>query len=220
MAKRRVRNPLALAVLTFLTSRPMYPYELATVLRATGKEQTIKINWGSLYTVVQNLEKHGLIEAAGTTRQGGRPERTAYAITDAGRTEMRDWLRELIRDPQQEYPLFATALSLVGALAPDDVIEMLGQRLATLDAEIAARQAELDAVGQQVPRLFLIEVEYLLALRHAEAGWVRQLLADFDSGALGDLDEWREFHRTGEMPEALAKLLDSVAAEVGEERPD
>jgi len=220
MAKRRVRNPLALAVLTFLTSRPMYPYELATVLRATGKEQTIKINWGSLYTVVQNLEKHGLIEAAGTTRQGGRPERTAYAITDAGRTEMRDWLRELLRDPQQEYPLFATALSLVGALAPDDVIEMLGQRLATLDAEIAARQAELDAVGQQVPRLFLIEVEYLLALRHAEAGWVRQLLADFDSGALGDLDEWREFHRTGEMPEALAKLLDSVAAEVGEERPD
>ena len=74
MAKRRVRNPLALAVLTFLTSRPMYPYELATVLRATGKEQTIKINWGSLYTVVQNLEKHGLIKEAGTTRQGGRPE--------------------------------------------------------------------------------------------------------------------------------------------------
>ena len=133
---------------------------------------------------------------------------------------MRDWLRELLRDPQQEYPLFATALSLVGALPPDDVIEMLGQRVATLDAEIAARQAELDAVGHHVPRLFLIEVEYLLALRQAEAGWVRRLLADLDSGALGDLDEWREFHRTGEMPEALAKLLDGVAAGAGEERPD
>ncbi|HKA68223.1 MAG TPA: PadR family transcriptional regulator [Actinomycetes bacterium] len=211
MARRRqVRNPLALAVLTFLSSRPMYPYELASVLRATGKEETIKINWGSLYTVVQNLERYGLIEDAGTTRQGSRPERTAYAITDAGRAEMRDWLRELLRDPQKEYPLFATALSLVGALPPDEVIEMLEQRLAALDAEISAQEVQLEEQRQQVPRLFLIESEYLDAMRRAEAEWVRGLLKGIESGALGDLEPWREYHRTGAMPVELANLLATV----------
>ena len=217
MANRRVRNPLALAVLTFLSTRPMYPYELATVLRATGKEQTIKINWGSLYTVVQNLERHGLIEQAGTTRHGGRPERTAYAITEPGRAEMHDWLCELLRDPQKEYPLFATALSLVAALSPDEAIEMLEQRLTALDAEIAAQQAELDGLRGQVPRLFLIENEYLRTLRQAEAAWVRSLLVDIRSGAIGDLDQWRDFHRTGELPEDLTKLLASIAPEDVEE---
>jgi DNA-binding PadR family transcriptional regulator len=219
VAKRRVRNPLALAVLTFLSSKPMYPYELASVLRATHKEETIKINWGSLYTVVQNLEKHGLIKEAGTTRQGGRPERTAYAITDAGRAEMHDWLCELLRDPQKEYPLFATALSLVGALPPEEVVEMLEQRLVALDAELAAQQAELAGLHGHVPRLFLIENEYLNAVRQAEAAWVRSLLADIRSGAIGDVDQWRDFHRTGEVPEELANLLASVARE-GEDREE
>ncbi|HKE52809.1 MAG TPA: helix-turn-helix transcriptional regulator [Actinomycetes bacterium] len=216
-----MRNPLALAVLTFLSSRPMYPYELASVLRATGKEETIKINWGSLYTVVQNLERHGLIEEAGTTRQGSRPERTAYAITDAGRAEMRDWLGELLRDPQKEYPVFATALSLVGALPPDEVIEMLEGRLATLDAEITAHEAELAALRKQLPRLFLIESEYLNAVRRAEAEWVRALLKDMETGAIGDLEPWREYHRTGAMPAELDSLLASVAdRNEREDRPD
>lgn len=208
MAKRRpVGNPLALAVLTFLNTRPMYPYEMASTLRQTGKEQSIKINWGSLYTVMRNLEKHGLIEEAGTTRQGGRPERTAYAITEAGRAEMRDWLRELLGDPQKEYPLFATALSLVAALPPDEVIEMLRRRLAALEAEADCADAELAAWRGRLPRLFLIENEYVNAMRRAEAAWVRRLLAEFEQGAVADVAAWRGFHETGELPEDMSELL-------------
>ena len=58
MAKRRkVGNLLALSLLSLLAQKPMYPYEMAQTLRARGKEQNFKINWGSLYTVVANLEK-------------------------------------------------------------------------------------------------------------------------------------------------------------------
>jgi DNA-binding PadR family transcriptional regulator len=97
MAKRRkVGNLLALSLLTLLTERPMYPYEMAAALRERGKDNAIKINWGSLYTVVQNLEKHGFIEAVQVAREGRQPERTTYQITDAGRAELKDWLRELL----------------------------------------------------------------------------------------------------------------------------
>ena len=49
---------------------------------------------GSFYTVVQNLERHGFIKTPSRDREGRRPERTIYSITDAGRAELRDWACE------------------------------------------------------------------------------------------------------------------------------
>ena len=96
--RRKVSNLLALSLLTLLMmERPMYPYEMAAVLRERGKDQSRKINWGSLYTVVQNLEKHGFIEAVEVAREGRQPERTTYQITDAGRAEA-EWVRGLLKE--------------------------------------------------------------------------------------------------------------------------
>ena len=50
-----------------------------------------------------------------------------YALTDAGRDELRDWLRELVEEPQHEYPHFVAALSLIAALPPGEVVELLRQ---------------------------------------------------------------------------------------------
>ena len=103
MAKRRVSNLLALAVLSTVAERPAHPYEISTKLRTRGKESSIKLNFGSLYSVVESLTKHGLIEAQGTVRDGKRPERTVYAITSEGRAELEDWLAELLSTPKKEY---------------------------------------------------------------------------------------------------------------------
>ena len=103
--RRKVSNLMALSLLSLLTERPMYPYEMASKLREYGKDQAIKINWGSLYTVVQNLEKHGFIEAVEVAREGRQPERTTYRITEAGRAELKDWLRELIYRFETEHLL-------------------------------------------------------------------------------------------------------------------
>ena len=135
MAKRRkVGNLLALVVLATLSEQPTHPYDLAGLLRARGKEQYFTIKWGSLYTVVQNLEKHGFVEATESVREGRRPERTIYAVTEAGRAELVDWLTELITEPERENTRFQAALSVIGVLGPDDVIELLHQRVASLDA--------------------------------------------------------------------------------------
>ncbi|MGZ4434493.1 MAG: PadR family transcriptional regulator [Trebonia sp.] len=209
MAKRRkVSNLLALALLAALAERPMYPYEMASVLRARGKDQSIKINWGSLYTVVQNLEKHGFIEVTGTARHGRQPERTVYSITGAGRAELADWLRELVAVPEREYPRFEAALSEAGVLHPDDVIELLNQRLHRLEADIAAQRSALEEAGQALPRVFLIESEYHLAMCEAEATWVRGLLRDIADGALPGVPEWRVYHETGQLPPDLAELAE------------
>ncbi|GGQ41005.1 DNA-binding PadR family transcriptional regulator [Actinomadura coerulea] len=213
MAKRRkVGNLLGLAVLSTVTARPMHPYEMASLMRARGKDRDMDIKWGSLYTVVGNLEKHGFLAVEGSVREGARPERTVYRITDAGRDELADWVRELIGVPERERPRFEAGLSVLGALGPDEVAALLRGRLDSMDREIAADQAALDG-EKEVPRLFLLEAEYDLAMRRAEAAWVRGLLTEIEDGTLPHLDLWRSFHATGEMPPEIAELAERGAPE-------
>jgi DNA-binding PadR family transcriptional regulator len=210
MAKRRkISNLLALALLTLLTERPMYPYEMATTLRERGKDEAIKINWGSLYTVVQNLEKYGFIEALDVVREGRQPERTTYQITDAGRAELKDWLRELLSEPAREYTRFEAALGDCAVLPPNELVDLLQQRLVALEAANAQHQAGLDTLVAQVPRLFLIESEYHLALRRAEAEWVRGLLKEFTDGTFPGIKAWQLYHDTGQVPEEVLSLVET-----------
>jgi DNA-binding PadR family transcriptional regulator len=217
MAKRRkVSNLLALSLLTMLTQRPMYPYEMATMLRERGKDNAIKVNWGSFYTVVQNLEKYGFIEAVEVAREGRQPERTTYQITEAGRAELMDWLRELLSVPEREHSRFEAALGESAVLPPDELIDLLQQRLAALEEANGHLQALLETLVTELPRLFLIESEYYLAQRRAEEEWVRGLLKEFTGGTFPGLDAWRRFHATGEVPadvQALAEQERRRAAE-------
>jgi DNA-binding PadR family transcriptional regulator len=199
--RRRLSNPLALAVMVFLNERPMHPYEIARLLRQRGKEHTIKINYGSLYSVVQNLAKHGFVTVAGVQREGNRPERTLYGLTDAGRTETHDWLADLVAVPAREYPAFEAALSLVGALHPDEVGELLGERVHALEVHAAALRGVLGKLDADLPRMFVIETEYQLHMIEAQAQWVRGLLRELTDGTLPGVHQWRAWHETGEVPE-------------------
>ncbi|MEV4109821.1 PadR family transcriptional regulator [Nonomuraea sp. NPDC049695] len=195
MAKRRkVGNLMALAVLAALTERPMHPYEMASVLRAHGKDQDMKIKWGSFYSVVQSLARHELIEAVESGRQGGRPERTIYRITGAGRRELQDWERELVSTPEREHSRFKAALSVLGVLTPEEAVTLLQRRLELLQEQIADQRETLSDHLRKTPRLFLIEDEYELALRETELAWVRDLLGELTTGTFPDLAAWRAHH--------------------------
>jgi len=198
MRKRKVSNPLALAVLCLLTEKPMHPYEMSSTLRERAKEESIKLNFGSLYSVVESLRRHELIDVQETVREGRRPERTVYAITDAGREEFVDWESELLSVPVKEYTQFEAALSLMGALPPDEVARLLDTRRMRLATEIVSMRAVMDEMAKQgLPYLFAVEADYVLVLRKAELAFVEQLLTRMRDGTLEGIDFWREVHENG-----------------------
>jgi DNA-binding PadR family transcriptional regulator len=199
VGKRKVANLMALAVLATVVQRPMHRYEMASVMRVRGKDRDMDIKWGSLYTVVANLEKHGFLEAIDVTRQGARPERTVYQITDAGCAELVAWTRELIAEPETEHTRFVAGLSVMAVLDPRDVVDVLGRRLQRLTESIDTLQAEVQQAAD-VPRLFLIEDEYRIAMTRAEADWTRSLINELSAGTFPHLDAWQRFHETGQMP--------------------
>lgn len=201
MTRRKINNPLALAVLSLLAERPMHPYEMSTTLRQRRKETSIKLNYGSLYSVVDSLQRHKLIEAIETIRHGRRPERTVYAITDAGRREFVDWLSELLRAPVKEYTQFEAGLTLLPGLPPEDVSDLLDERIGLLTAELTAGRAMLDLARKaKLPRLFWLEAEYWLMLREAELRYVSELAREIRDGTLDGFDLWRTFFETGRLP--------------------
>lgn len=218
MARGRLNNPLALAVLTLLSERPMHPYEMSSTLRERQKDASIKLNFGSLYSIVESLQKHGLIEAQETVREGRRPERTIYAITDAGTVRMVDWLSELIARPTKEFTQFEAALSLMPILPPDDVVRLLEQRLAALQLEHQAGAAiRAAATSASFPRLFLIESEFVDALLEAEIAFVRDLLREIRSGSLGGLAGWRRTHELRDSGLSADEIQTIITEEFKEE---
>jgi DNA-binding PadR family transcriptional regulator len=194
MAKRKISNTLALAVLGLLQEQPMHPYEMASTLRERHKDSSFKVNSGSLYDTVEALVRHGWIEPVETARDGRRPERTVYATTELGQSEFVRWIDELLRTPVAEYPKFMAAVSYLGALGPDGAAEALAERAGHLAQRIEETNAVLaDTVGSgEVPRLFMIEVECALHAWEAELAWTRRTIAEIRDGSLF----WPKVERT------------------------
>jgi DNA-binding PadR family transcriptional regulator len=193
--KQTLKTPLALAILNLLNERSMHPYEMQQLMRERGHDFVIKLKGGSLYSTIDRLMAAGLIQTVETTREGRRPERTVYALTETGHDELMLWLRDLLARPLHEYPWFGAVLAFVAALPPDDVRGLLEFRVAALEAEIAAGESMLHAMERiGLPRLFGVEGEYGLAMRRAELAWVRQIVDDIRSGALVWPPEVLEMH--------------------------
>jgi DNA-binding PadR family transcriptional regulator len=194
MAKRKVANPLALALLGLLQEKPMHPYEMASTLRERHKDSSFKVNSGSLYDTVEALVRHGWIEPVEKMRDGRRPERTVYAPTALGQDEFVRWIDELIRTPVPEYPKFLAAVAYLGALGPEGAADALTERAGHLEQQIDETKAMVaDTVGAGLlPRLFMLEAECALHAWEAELLWTRQTVEEIRDGSLF----WPDTERT------------------------
>jgi DNA-binding PadR family transcriptional regulator len=218
MSRRRVSNPLALAVLSCLSERPMHPYEISTTLRSRGKEQSIKLNYGSLYSVVEALQKHGLISSRETSREGRRPERTVYEITQAGLTEFEDWLAELLSTPTREFTSLEAGLSLMAGLPPDEVVRLLTWRTDRLRIELRSLESAGE-IGDEMglPELFSVESRYRHAVLTAELAFITDLVARIRDSSFGGAKAWRRMHELLAEGMTFEELLADPVRHLGEE---
>jgi DNA-binding PadR family transcriptional regulator len=191
------RTPVALSVLNLLNERAMHPYEMRTLMRERGHDRAFRIRESSVYDTVARLADRGFIEPVKVNREGRRPERTVYAITEAGRDELMVWLWDLASEPSGEYPAFAAPLMFLYALGRDRAIAALQQRAARLEADISSSDAYRRAFAAGMPgfpRIFGIEEEYAQAMRTAELAWVRATSTELRDGTLPwpDSDKLKE----------------------------
>ena len=187
----RSRSPLGLIVLWLLFERPLHVYGMQKLIRARGKDRVVNVRArASLYQTLERLVRLGLVEVSETVRIEGYPDRIVYAITDSGREVAREWLREMLRTPGDEYPEFIAAVSIIFGLSPDEAREQLEQREERLAAELARTEAEVAGAPPGLPRLFLLEEEYRKAILEAQLSWLRGVIDDIRERRLDWSEQW------------------------------
>ena len=185
------RSSLGLIVLWQLMDGPMHVYRMQKLFEAQGKDRVVNVrSRASLYQAIERLVRNGLVEVSETVRIEGYPDRTVYAITDAGREVARQWLREMLSATEGEYPEFIAAMSVMFGLPPAEAQAELERRAEKLAATLAETEAELTAAPPGLPRLFLLEEEYRRAMLGTELGWVRGVIEDLRAGRLTWSEQW------------------------------
>jgi len=185
MASRTAPSPVALAVLCLLEVGPLHPYGLQRLIKLWGKDQVINVGQrATLYKTIERLQKAGLIAVGHTERDHRFPERTVYELTDAGRSQAREWLTAMLSVPRNEFPEFPAALSFAMLLAPADLLALLERRAAPLREQLARFEHELGGALDHLPRVTVLETEYQRAVVAAELGWLDAVIADLRGGTL------------------------------------
>jgi DNA-binding PadR family transcriptional regulator len=192
-------TPLALSILALLDVRDMHPYELASTMRDRHYDEFVRLNFGSLYHTVDGLERDGLITPVEREKEGRRPERTIYRLTDSGRKLLRQVIGETLAQPRREYPQFAAGLIHLHHLGKASAAEHLGQRGEALAAVIQKLSRIMNQLREEgVSRLALIELEHKIAMLEAERTWVRKIEREINEGKL----DWK----VGKDPDYYEKL--------------
>jgi DNA-binding PadR family transcriptional regulator len=181
-------SPLALSILELLDERPMHPYELAATMRERHHDEFIRLNFGTLYHTVDALERNGWIVPLEREKEGRRPERTIYQLTEPGRELLIKVVGEIVAQPKREFANFAAGLMFMHHLESGHAAQLLRERSDALRAvteKLTRIMGELRATG--VTRLALVELEHKIAMLEAERAWVIKLEREITSGEL----EWK-----------------------------
>ena len=209
-------SPLALAVLSLLVTGPLHPYGMQRLIRQWGKDRVVNVGQrASLYKTIKRLHDAGLIAVRQTERDQQYPERTVYELTDAGREAARAWLADMLAVPRNEFPQFPAALSFAMLLEPAEALAVLERRAAVLRESLAGLTRDLESYAPVLPRVTLLDDEYLRAVTAAELSWVSGVIAGLRSGAL----TWSEEELAGLATEQLAGLVTDELADLGDVTP-
>jgi DNA-binding PadR family transcriptional regulator len=179
-------TPLALSALALLVERPMHPYEMYRLMIERSEQEVVKVRPGTLYHAMARMADAELVEAVGTDREGGRPERTTYRITPAGCRAMQERLRGLLAHPVEEYPSFPVALGEAHNLPRAEVVELLRERIRALGTKLDRSKALVARAAEKVDEAYLVDRHYLAEMATAELGFLQRLVVRIENEEL----EW------------------------------
>ncbi|HKN55670.1 MAG TPA: helix-turn-helix transcriptional regulator [Amycolatopsis sp.] len=178
-------TPLGIAVLELLHEKPMHPYEMAQLMRERYVDTRVNVKAGSLYHTVERLQGSGYIEVVDTQRDGRRPERTVYGMTEAGRDAFVERARQLLGDVVLEYPAYLSGLAVVDDLDKETVLLELEHRITRLRAAVAADRVVLERLeSDKTPEIYWLDWRYSTDRRAFELEWTERLFEDLGTGRI------------------------------------
>lgn len=180
---------------------PVHGYDLRRELLSWGAEEWANVTPGSVYNALKTLVREGMLEVVGTDRQGARPERTTYRITEDGEEDLWRLLREnLWQSGLPNHPLLA-GLAFLPLFPRDELAEAIRHRADKLRAQATQRRSEARMIAASdyaspggIPPHVAESFRLTAALLEGEAAWASDLAERLERGDLDGL--WKADERT------------------------
>jgi DNA-binding PadR family transcriptional regulator len=159
---------------------PVHGYDVRRRLLSRGATSWANVAPGSIYNALKTLVREGFLEDLGKDRQGARPERTCFRLTETGEKEYERLLRDTLREARlPNHPLLA-ALAFLPDVPPTELAETLRDRATALTASAAdARTMAADIRAEDdedgIPPHVAESFTLLATLQEGEAAWAAAL---------------------------------------------
>ena len=178
-------STLGLAVLGLLEVGPLHPYGLQRLIKLWGKDQVVNVGQrANLYRTIDRLEAAGLVAVRHTERDQQFPERTVYELTEAGRRVYAMAHRHAGHVPLRVPGVSRRAVVRDGARTRRDTASCSSNAPTCVRQRLTELEQEIDQYSDELPRVSLLETEYLRAITAAEIAWLTSVLDDLRSGSL------------------------------------
>lgn len=159
---------IRLLILWLLSEGPLHGYRLRRILAEPSLAAWVRVEDGSIYSMLKTLAHEGFVLAeapAPTTGRGPQPK-AQYRLTPQGRAHYAALLEQAWREPLPLAHTVQVALAAQADLPAKRLAELWTQRHAVLGAQ----RATLDATRRSAPHPHM--VDRALALIDAELRWI------------------------------------------------
>ena len=138
-------SSIRLYILDALARRgEMHGHQLRLLAEQEHVHLWTDISVGALYGALKRLATEGLLAEVRTEREGSYPERQVYGITDRGREVLGDLHRQQLEQVWFRPDPFDLALSRPDAARLDDLVDVLEDRVTTLQRLLSETDAAND----------------------------------------------------------------------------
>ena len=174
-----------LVILGLLRKAPLYGYEIKQIIEEHMSDWT-SIAFGSIYFALDKMAEEGFVEKVSVEKEGKRPSRSVYQITQAGRAEFLRLLREGWQDVERQYYSLDVCLFFLDALPPEEILAFLRARQSALRETLRHIESHRDEemTNPEIPPVARAIFEHSLAHTRAELSWVTDLLEKMETSAL------------------------------------
>ncbi len=178
---------IRLLVLGILFEHNVHGYEIFEKAKIWGADRWGDVKRGSIYHCLKQLVKEELAICLGTERDGNRPERMSYAITQQGREVFIDLLKQCLATPGDPTTLYF-ALAFAANL-PDQVASTcLLERRKALSDTVKVQRSNVLRWRVHEPTLSWMNdaLTHGIVRMEAEIRWIDQALGRVDEYPIRD----------------------------------
>jgi DNA-binding PadR family transcriptional regulator len=155
---------------------PMHGHLMRTIAERMKVPLWTDISVGAVYGAMKRLAAEGLLRASAREREGNRPTRQLYEITDEGRRALAELRRANLSEVWFKFDPFDLALTRIDAEALETLPSTLAERLKRARAMLAESREVNEAAREHVglaKQWALRHTEYRL---QAEVAYLTDLL--------------------------------------------